>query len=296
MVEVRHGKAPALHESAAMTAEYWVAQHIPDLLKNEPRNVGVFVRSGEMLGARFVGEGDDLRVDSRKLRGFKHASVYKQWIEFWRDAVADGDVDLATSCSVHHYRVSHGGVVDASARDSVQALADSVFEMLVESSFAQKIEGVDESESLIHAEVLTDEISTAFVELGLLGSETIVAHPIQRGAMLEGKNAVRHRVDFLQMNGAANIMEVIDFSGKGKERQRDHAARSAYVLRDIREEKGSMTVNAYSLVRLDSHELRSSETDYALALLRNESDVVEWQDTAQRRGFLEGRRQTALLL
>ena len=65
-----------------MKAKYWIAQHVSDLFRYEPSNIGVFVKIGDEIAARFWGESNDGIIDSRKLKSFSHPDVYKQWINY----------------------------------------------------------------------------------------------------------------------------------------------------------------------------------------------------------------------
>ena len=70
---------------------YFVARHIPDRIRNEPRNVGVIVTDGSRVVARFVGEtsceGDlDLRRVSSSL--VVDRGLYAEWHRAWRRLLA----------------------------------------------------------------------------------------------------------------------------------------------------------------------------------------------------------------
>ena len=41
-----------------MSAKYWIAQHVADLFRNEPKNIGVVVDAVGIKKARFFGEAD----------------------------------------------------------------------------------------------------------------------------------------------------------------------------------------------------------------------------------------------
>lgn len=49
------------------SVRYLVAKYIPELLRNEPRNVGVIVWTPEKVDARFWGENGEDNVDGRKI-------------------------------------------------------------------------------------------------------------------------------------------------------------------------------------------------------------------------------------
>ena len=116
-----------------MKVEYWLARYVPDLLRNEPRNVGVLVRRGKEVAARFVGEDDDLELDQRKLGRFPFPEVYTEWVRFWRRKLPSGDLSQAGG---YHYRLEFGGYVTDTEPDSVQVVADFLFARLVGDNFA----------------------------------------------------------------------------------------------------------------------------------------------------------------
>lgn len=65
---------------------YFVAKFIPDLILNEPRNVGVILWTPKDVSARFLGEaGDpDRHMDGRSLRGFESSASFRQWVDYLR--------------------------------------------------------------------------------------------------------------------------------------------------------------------------------------------------------------------
>jgi hypothetical protein len=68
-----------------MSTKYWVAKYIEDPMRNETRNVGIFVDHNGIKAARFLGERDDGVFDARKLGSkFIFPNVYIQWRSFWR--------------------------------------------------------------------------------------------------------------------------------------------------------------------------------------------------------------------
>ena len=56
-------------------ARYWIAQHIQDLFRKEPCNVGVILQVNGLTLTRFLGEKEDGRIDGRIIRGLAHPRV-----------------------------------------------------------------------------------------------------------------------------------------------------------------------------------------------------------------------------
>src|SRR5262245_8525849 len=52
---------------------FLIAKYIPDLRRNEPRNIGVVVWSQGLVGMRFL--------DSPKF--VENSRTYKEWVQFW---------------------------------------------------------------------------------------------------------------------------------------------------------------------------------------------------------------------
>jgi hypothetical protein len=68
-----------------MSNEYLVAKYISSPVRMEPRNIGVFVKTGENWRARFVGEEAEGEVDRRRVKGIvEHTGAYEQWVGYWR--------------------------------------------------------------------------------------------------------------------------------------------------------------------------------------------------------------------
>lgn len=68
-----------------MSNEYLVAKYISSPVRMEPRNIGVFIKSGENWRARFLGEVEEGEVDRRRVKGIvEHTGAYEQWVGYWR--------------------------------------------------------------------------------------------------------------------------------------------------------------------------------------------------------------------
>jgi hypothetical protein len=137
-----------------MPANYYLAKHIPDLHRHEPRNVGVVVwMPGGDVAARFLAEkpGEPGVVDGRSIPSFVASEgAYRQWIKFWRGYVAAdrpehpltgaainrGDMEFMAALSQAsrgQFVLEEGGeVIDTYDEESIEVLADSLFAGLVE--------------------------------------------------------------------------------------------------------------------------------------------------------------------
>jgi hypothetical protein len=279
-----------------MVARYWIAQHVEDLFRNEPRNVGVFVRVGSSVAARFFGEVEGGGIDGRKLKCLPYPDVYRQWVEYWRDQVASGR-EKFEQISGSHYRVVEGGAVSDIDRDSAEEVAAYLYSLLVSEGRFREAIPADMTEGEVQAETdvptLEDDLSKTLKQIDLLADQgtLLVRHPIKRRADISGK-ILTHRPSFVQENGALYVMETVDFTFARKKSSIDHAGLSAYMFRDIKEARRN--VEPIAIVRLPDQGELNSDIRYGLAMLRNEASLVNWGDEGDKRQFLADRRNVAL--
>jgi hypothetical protein len=141
------------------TTKYLLAKYIPDLQRFEPRNIGIILWSSFGIEARFLAEYPDRlgEVDGRSIPGFvTSASAYRQWIRYWRDAIAgttirslvDGDVvsssslgfiaELQQTARGNFAVVDAGSVLDEISEEELPAVADQLFAQLIEVNTAEE--------------------------------------------------------------------------------------------------------------------------------------------------------------
>jgi hypothetical protein len=78
-------------ERLPVASRYFVAKHVPDLLRYEPRNVGVVLWTPSGTWARFLGEDDYGHLDSRRLPAFVgDPHTFREWIIYWRGLIQTG--------------------------------------------------------------------------------------------------------------------------------------------------------------------------------------------------------------
>jgi predicted RNA-binding protein with RPS1 domain len=101
---------------------FLIAKYVPDVFRNEPRNIGVVLWTPDGVAARFLGEKPDApgEVDDADIPEFvnsKHA--YKQWVRYWRrelgkPAVSQlGDLNSLRTHQPSTYEMTTGGVLSA---------------------------------------------------------------------------------------------------------------------------------------------------------------------------------------
>ena len=274
-----------------MSARYWVAQHIADLFRNEPRNIGILVEAAGGTAARFFGELDSGEIDGRRLRPFPYPSVYKQWVAFWRKEMRKTNLSEVAQKSGSHYRVVPGGEVDDVGEGTIHEVVDYLYALVVsEGGFPQAIGVADDAEQSVAA--LIDDVAASLEDRGLLATnEILVPHPIRRNIFIRGTAALQHRPAFVQQNGHLVVMETVDFTITQKRRARDHAGWAAYMFADIANaQQGTESV---AIVRLTEQDRQNEEVANGLALLNNESMIVNWLLPDDRTAFLEQRSRLA---
>lgn len=264
-------------------AKYWIARYTSDLFRDEPRNVGVIVELSGNRQARFLGETDSGSIDGRIIKGINHGDVYRQWIDYWRSQMETGFDDLRISGGKAHYQLVLSGEVSDTGNDSAANVADHLYSMLVE--------GEDfEGEGSKPEQKLKKTVSDFFEGRSLLGKENAPDSLIHTQVEVKGKNT-GHIPDFVQRNGVLCAIQTIDFMTARIMPQIDHAGLTAYMFRDIKDEYTGAEL--YSIVRVNKEDRGDKPVKYGLALLGNESTVIDCNDENAMENFGQGRIEAA---
>jgi hypothetical protein len=75
-----------------MSTKYFLAKHMSDPFRGEPRNVGVLVDDGSAQTGRFLGQSSPGpgHVHGRSIRGmFADLETYRSWVKFWYEGAGD---------------------------------------------------------------------------------------------------------------------------------------------------------------------------------------------------------------
>ena len=280
-----------------MSANYWVAKHTPDPFRAEPRNVGIVVELNGKMVARFIGENPDAPgvLDGRSLRAFQFPNVYRQWVQFWRDAVSSKDINRIISGNKVHFGVVDGGHVSDTGSDSAEQVCNFLFALLVSDAGGEAFfepDAVESSKEL----ALKAQLEEAFLEMQVLQVGAphelpLVEHPVLEDFEVVGEHAT-HIPSFSQRNGHLFIYEVVDLTGRRPRHITDRAGWAAYMFSDVRAREHNL--EAYSVIRLQENAADQQSLDYAKAMLTAESSLVNWSDVRERGRFLEARRKIAL--
>ncbi|MFL5241024.1 MAG: hypothetical protein ACJ8FY_02865 [Gemmataceae bacterium] len=273
-------------------AQYFIAQHIPDLFRQEQKNVGVFVNKDGKIAARFAGETAIGNLDRRKLKGMSFPDVYAQWVEHWRRVIGGPDRNWKESLleSHGHYRVLDAGEVTDTGIDKPEAIADYLYSLLVSEGGLTEALGLGEEVEAAIAQ-LKDEITEQLRVANVFGDSSIFAqHPVRRDVAIQGTVSQPHKPAFVQENGSLHVMETVDFTTRTKERAKDHAGWAAYMFDDIRKSLRNLRLHAISIVRSRPEDEDNENVSYAMSMLKSESDeVVNWLDKGDRSRFIQER-------
>ena len=277
------------------SASYLIAQHVQDLFRNEPRNVGVFVRIDDQRTARFVGDSGNGKIDGRRIVHLPYPEVYKQWVEYWWTTLRDDPraMESLLSSSGQHYRVIDGGEVADIGNDSVHDVAGFLYTSLVSEEGMAFALGGEEAE--IITVPLQDDVGTAFGQLNVLADEntplTGVKYPIHRNAAVTGKTTT-HKPAFYQHNGHPVVMETIDLTVVNRRvALRDHAGWAAFIFGDIKAQ--TPTAEPISIARITAESEKDKNVKYAIDLLQSQSQLINWLSDADRTKFIQERAAVA---
>ena len=272
-----------------MSTVYWLAKYVEDPLRNETRNVGVFVEKDGVIAARFIGERDDLVFDARKLGAkFSHPSVYTQWRNYWREQLAKSDMSTVLEASTSNYFVQLGGEVADVDGDAATEVCQFLFDLLVGGGPLNAYQWQTDDESV----ALSSDIVAAFDHLGILAhdGQLFARHPVLREQPVTGHH-VTHTPSFSQRNGKLYIFDHIDLSGSRPNKIKERAGFLGYMFSDIRAREKN--VETYSIVRPADDDGTPHPISYARDVLGSELKIVNWSDDRERQAFLADRRRVA---
>lgn len=278
--------------------QYLIAQYQTDPFRKEPRNVGVVARMDGRTLTRFLGEDEAGLFDRRKLRSMQFPDVYLQWVDYWREVSKDvRSLEELLDSNQPNYSMVRGGKVHDTGTDSLEEVVDHLFTRFVGRGFAEAMRKGDQV--VVTSRKLANAIEIELVSMDILVEDDLqkegVLHPVRRKHAIMGGGSVVFRPEFSQENGALYLIETFDFTGSQAKRLHDHAGYTAYMYRDMRSVKGPGKLKAISVVKTDPEAEENEHIENSRKMLKRESEVVvDWNDEAQRKAFLEERRQVAV--
>jgi hypothetical protein len=277
--------------------QYLIAQYQADPLRKEPRNVGVIARMGERTLSRFLGEDETGTMDRRKLRPLNEPDVFLQWVKYWQDQgqTVPKLEDLIDGERSNYGLIKGGNVLDI-GDDPLEQVVDHLYSRFVGKGFAEAVREGDPV--LVTGRQLANSIATELLDLNIHVDDHKtpegIVHPVRRRQPVVGGGSVVYRPEFSQENSVLYLIETFDFThGQGK-RLYEHAGLTAYMYKDIHRLKGPSGMKAISVVKTDPDATATEYMENSRKMLGNEGELVDWNDEAQRRAFLDERKQVAV--
>jgi hypothetical protein len=267
---------------------YWIAKYVEDPMRNEPRNVGIFVEHNGARTARFIGDREDGTFDARKLGNkFIYPNVYTQWRAYWKREIISG-IETVVQAKTANYFVELGGEVNDVGSDSADEVCTFLFHLIVGGGALDAYQWTVDDDGNVS---LATEITATLDHLQLLENDRALfaRHPVVKERPVTGHH-VTHTPSFSQRNGKLYVFDHIDLNGTRPTKIKERAGLLGYMFSDIR--AAEKDLQAYSLVR-PSTENASDAIDYAKKVLGSESTIVNWLDQGARGAFLEERRKVA---
>ena len=147
-------------------AQFLIAKYVPDLIRNEPRNIGVIVWSEAGVAARFQGVDKYGNFTIRNIPNFiQSPSAYKQWVKFWLSEIQKNEIEfigigktaskaspdfveaLQTTGKESYFLNKGGAVLETVTAEKLPRLIDELFTTLVINA-PEAVEEVNSTEFL----------------------------------------------------------------------------------------------------------------------------------------------------
>lgn len=275
---------------------YFIAQHMPDMMRKEVRNIGVVVEKGDSRSSLFVGQRDpNSQIDGRALRTFDDPRVYKMWVRHWQSQLASDDwEDRLLHDSKVTYSIIPGGEVSDTGGDSADQICAYLYGLLVSDGGLTEALGAETTDDA--AEIRSDLRS----ELRKLKIMKSIApgwckRPVYEHFQVRGLSEWQQVTFYQEMSGGAIVFEPMNLTTRLKWHVRERAGYLAFLFDDLRRyaEKESSIVNTTAVVRVNPEDRDDTDVKFALSVLENHSNVVDWSDARQRKNFLREREEVA---
>lgn len=292
-----------------MAVTYAVAKYVPDLFRQEPRNVGVFVANEEAAVVRLLGDAGSGKLDLRRAGPAREdGDIYAEWFAHWHRLVnrvnaspqrAPVATELLTALQADGgdmFAVWAGGdyLVDDEDEENLEEIASELFGRLVTGVEAEAEEDEETEQPKLHV-----EMKRIFQEAGILEDkrrrQQDVRHPIRMKEEVRGTLAVPYRPSFSQLNGKLTVIEDIDFAAIGEEKLQNHALSTAFMFRDIA--RARLQVEPVELITVvHLHPDRNQyPQEVGMAALKEVEGmrIVNWDIPRARDRFIEERIRVA---
>ena len=290
-------------ECATGAVQFYIAQHMPDLLRRETRNVGVLVKRGDQVTARFIGEphpGAD--IDGRSLKHCKDAKLYRLWVNHWRKAIRKPDWKTRLlEDDRKTYAFISGGEVTDTGNDSIDDICNYLFYVLVsEGGLKKALEVANEGHGPEDEEVhpikreIKDELRSLKIMKSTAGSD--VRHPVVENWDAMGASKIRHELSFAQVaKERLWAFEPLDLGSPQKKLIKQRAGYIANIFGDLHKaadiEKHGLETTV--VVSFNSADEKQDAVRYALDVVGPYANIVNWTSLMERKAFLRQREAIA---
>lgn len=279
------------------SVRYFIAQHMPNPMRKEPRNVGVVVEKNGQVLAQFVGEPEPGKWEQNRLRSFSNANAYRLWVDHWRKLIAKGGADWPSkllSSRSPSFALVEGGELTGTGTDSPNDLCHYLFGLIVGGGLADALAIEIEEQT----GTLKNDVGSAFRQAGILG-EGAAPHPVLTNQEVQGTAGRWHNIAFFQKAGnRAWAVEPIDFTVNQKRGPRDRAAYAKYVFDDLRSrgQSSGVEMNTVAIVRANAPDRDAIDVVKGLEILTGSCDIVDWFNIPDQRRFVGERTSVAFAL
>lgn len=281
------------------TANYLIVQHMSDVFRREPRNIGVFVRRNGETNAKFFGEMESGQIDRRKIKVLPFPDVYSQWVDYWRRTLTRHPAkawDEVRENTRDHYHILDGGSLDGIGEDSIQDVTNFLYSALVsEGGIALALGAPTETQAVVKlSESIEDELRDRQILLEDDRSvfQQNIKSPVRKNIPVEGATAY-HTISFYQRSILDTLFEPIDITVKrDRKGMEERAGWASRVFGDIKEKKKD--TEAVTIIDATAAEEKEASAVYALKLLRPFSRILNWQSQSDREAFLVSLQELAM--
>jgi hypothetical protein len=293
---------------------YLVAKYMPDVMREEPRNIGVIVYGSSGVAARFYGEVGAQPPVGAPVGLFNDVELFYEWRKAWRRRLTTfnpnqlEDFIAAMVTDRGAYSVWPGG--EYFTEQDPQGAADQLFERLVvdPSQLAQVGDSVRGDEARRRGGFLAVDIRKELRRLNVLASpalekrktqDAFIRHPVVERPSLAGTLDVPHVPTFYQQNGRRYVMEHVDFTLRNTSTSREHAAYTAFMFGDLferaKQDKDEHSLTLIAIVQRTTSKQAQANQRYGLAAISAQptARIVHWDETDERESFLKERLRIA---
>lgn len=241
---------------------YTVARFVQDLIKDEPRNIGVllFDEEGVHYETRFINNirqkfGASISIDDKE--------VLTYYFKYFDDLTPSTKDDLIELTKNMNGKLQFSDIKTV-VTENVEAEMNYLFRTFVDNSKASKVQ----------RHRLKTSLKQEFKKLNILGDNKLQSNQ----EIKSGK--IPHIVDFSYQNGKLYTIEAVDLSLTNR---RSNVIETAFKFEDLRHSLGSKKVETISVVNKAGSD--NDDSKELLYILNSFSSVYDFSND-QREAFL----------